>query len=307
MRLLLTSTYSCNTCGISIFIDCPSFFAVSVAKYSQDDWQKLRAAVNALKNPVLDDTVHLESTKFGYIHSTSNEHDLAEDEVQALRNESTSFGYLPVPQDHHMAGYSNDDRHARRRRGSEGGILTHHVTEPVETNGGSCYGANSNNLTSDWVAGLPVYGRRARSHTDPVMPLDSLLSQRPCSSSHSKAKTLPGGLPLEESQSQDIGNASGEGSEPRGGGLAGKAEATRTDMPSQSSSPPHASTSQRTPSLSSPSVTSDTRPSSGLQSPVTSMTSSSKLVKIYMSRVQKGTFSSHWKVGGVLGVFRAPT
>lgn len=271
---------------------------MSVAKYSHDDWEKLRAAVSALKNPVLDDSVLLESTKFGYIHSSN--HDLTEDEVQALRSEhSSSFGYQP--QDHNMGEYSNG-RH-RGRRASEGGILTHNVTEPLEANGASHYGANSTNPTSDWVAGLPAYGRRTRSHTDPVVPLDSLLAQRPRSSSQTKARTRPSGLPLRQDQSQDTpGKASRAGSEQRGGLVEEKEEeAPRTSTPPKSLSPAQASTSQRTSSMTSPSVSSDTRPSSGMLSPVASMTPNSKLIKVYMTRVQKGTFRGSREVSCVWG------
>ena len=253
---------------------------MSVDTYDSDDWQKLRAAVNALKNPVLDDSVLLESTQFGLVQSHSNQNiDLTEDEIQALKNGAAPFGY----QSQEYLEY-DPDRRARNhaRRASESGILSHQVSELFGNNNNNPYESNSGNLTDNWVAGLPESGRRARSHTEPIMPLDSLLAKRYPTSS--KAGTLPGHMTLEQGQSEHVSNGVSE----KKGDLTEIEIADSNTLPQ--SLPAHVSGSQRTSvlsSVSSPSSTSDAKPGSGLQSPMTPLTPSSKLIKIYMSRVQK--------------------
>ena len=252
------------------------YYTVSVDTYNSDDWQKLRAAVDALKNPVLDDSVLLESTQLAYVHPPSRE--LSEEEVQALQNGAGSFNYQPHNNAAENLGYGRN----RRRRGSEGGILARTASEELVEHQ---YGSDSGSLTNNWVAGLPEYGRRMRSHTEPIMPLDSILNKRP-SSGFSKAQTLPVGYSSpQQFESGDIAVSEKRES------LA-EIEKDGTNVPNQLSPPPsRGSTSQRT-SISSPSAgpppSNTIRPESGLGSPQASMTPNSKLIKIYMSRVQKG-------------------
>lgn len=254
---------------------------MSVDTYNSDDWQKLRAAVNALKSPVLDDSVLLESTRFDYVQSHSNPNsDLTEDDVQALKNGNGTapFGFQSHDNMAEHLDYGPSKTHARRA--SEGALLNNQDLEVGLGHGDSPYAANSGNSTNDWVAGLPESGRRVRSHTVSSMPLVSV-PVRPASTLP-YSMTLPNNFALQQAQSGHDAN----GSSGTKGGLMG-VEVADANISLQVSR-----ASQRDSimsSLSSPSATSDARPDSALLSPSTPLTPSSKLVKIYMSRVQKGT------------------
>lgn len=265
-------------------------FAVSVDTYNSEDWQKLKAAVNVLKNPVLDDTVMLESSAIGqFLHtdyvksqSTPSITNLVEDEYFALQNgvKSSLSGYQPPGE---MDGRGpGDGAKNRPRRFSESGILSPYRVQVLDTNqasGNHHYASSSDDLTNDWVASLPEYGRRMRSHTEPPVPLGSYTPGKTA-----KAKTLPIDASLRV-----------EGSD----GLVGGGDKRRknsipqlkiADSDSQMS-PVRVGTSKRVSvqSSSTPSAVSDVRSTeSVVQSPTSPMAPNSKLVKIYMSKVQKG-------------------
>lgn len=255
---------------------------VSVDTYNSDDWQKLKAAVSVLKNPVLDDSVLLEASTIGqllhrdYIQSHSMPSvNLTDEEIPALQNRTASPFNYDVADEHMHYGVT---RNQHVRRASDGGMLHPYRVQLSDQNEhykNGTYASNSGDMTNDWVAGLPEYGRRTRSHTEPMMPPESILTKY-----SSKAKTLPSGVSLTENEPERVKNNGKKGTSPQ----------LKMAEPPQMS-PVHVTASKRTSvqsSLLSPSASSDTRPGSSLQSPTTPLTPNSKVVKVYMSRVQKG-------------------
>lgn len=275
-------------------------FAVSVDTYNSEDWQKLKAAVNVLKNPVLDDTVMLESSAIGqFLHtdyvksqSTPSITNLVEDEYFALQNgvKSSLSGYQPPEEmDSHGPGGGAKNR---ARRFSESGILSPYRVQVLDTNqasGNHHYASSSDDLTNDWVASLPEYGRRTRSHTEPPVPLGSYTPGKTAKGKTAKAKTLPidASLRVEGSDGLVVDTNTGGGDKRRKNSIS---QLKITDSDSQMS-PVRVSTSKRVSvqSSSTPSAVSDVRSTeSVIQSPTSPMAPNSKLVKIYMSKVQKG-------------------
>lgn len=91
------------------------FFSVSVDSYTDQDWKKLQAAVNALKSPVLRDDIELDPSAIGqflhtdYIHSlsTPNIHEL---QLDASASETDVFSPPPpssVPHSSTMYSFPN--------------------------------------------------------------------------------------------------------------------------------------------------------------------------------------------------------
>lgn len=250
--------------------------------------------MNVLKNPVLDDSVLLEASAIGqFLHtdyirsqSTPSIANLTEEELEAVNGAGGNFG--PIHQDYQFQATGNGGPHNHRhhtRRSSDGRIHAYRVqvsgpNEPQTTS--NPYDPNTGeNMIDNWVARLPEYGRRKRSHTDPMR---SLMVASP--TSPSRAKTLPKNMsPVQSHEDEDTGAVSDEvGAEDRSVSVVEAISPVHV-------SPAPLNASKRTSvrsSLSSPSGGSETRHSSSLQSPVPPVTPNSKLVKIFMSRVQKG-------------------
>ncbi len=262
---------------------------MTVDKYNSEDWQKLKAAVSALKNPVLDESVLLEPSVVGqYLHSdyirsqsTPNIAELTEEEFETLHNGKDShFHYQsPIP----INGYhtrENGNGNIQHRKISEGGIYGNlHLNDPTDPNLG---------MVNDWVATtLPEYGRRVRSHTEPTLPPNYILEKD--SNLNSKAMTLPHHHVRSDSSIAAINAASkvvtvvqNVDKEPE---LSPAVEANSPKHPPIVSTPKKISIQS-----SSPSATPERRShSSQTASPMSSSTTpKSKLVKIYMNKVQKG-------------------
>lgn len=238
--------------------------------------------MNVLKNPVLDDSVLLEASAIGqflhtdYVHSQSTPSiaNLTEEELGVVRGRN--FG--PFHHNHQPVGHRNGGTPRRHsRRASEGYIHAHRVQ--VSDQSESHYASNlGDNRINNWVAGLPEYGRRCRSHTDPMRPL-VVGEGRMGLISPSKAKTLP----KDATQIARYHHHKGE-----------DIDAMKDMVQSQDSSvstspvpisPVHHNASKMASFRSSASGVSDTRASS---SPITPVTPNSKVVKIFMTKVQKG-------------------
>ncbi len=219
-----------------------------------------------------------------YVKSDSNPSvsNLSEGELQALQN-------------NYQMQFGNRAR-SHLRRASEGEMLAHrvqvlHSDEDYENNP---YPSDSGNMTNDWVAGLPQeYSRRARSHTEPMMPPENILMD----STHfppltaSRAATLPATVSLvPPGQSGNTADASSEARSRRSSQpQLGPDEVTSPMQLSPTHTVPSRKASIQSSAMASP--TSEQKPESSMHSPTTPMTPSSKLVKIYMSRVQKGMSS----------------
>lgn len=269
----------------------PSSCVVSVDTYNSEDWQKLKAAVNVLKNPVLDDSVLLDASAIGqYLHkdyiysqSTPSIDNITEEELVRGRN----FGPF-----HQANGDENglDGIPRRARRASEGLVQAYTVqvsSDPSESHNEShtrnSYASNlEGNMIHNWVAGLPEYGRRSRAHTDPMRPLLAVGGADVMGTSPSKSKTLPSKV-SEGVHCHDKGEGVGTSME-----VMLSPEGT-IYLPDAASPPVQPSALKRTSvRSSSPSGGSDTRASSSLQSPTTPVAPNSKVLKIFMTRVQKG-------------------
>ncbi len=262
---------------------------VSVDTYNSEDWKKLKAAVNVLKNPVLDDSVLLEASAIGqYLHSDF----VCSQSTQSIPNLTEEDLEARPFHDYQELGEQGGGSHNQARRFSEGRIYAYRVqlSDSNKSHENNPYASNlGDSMINNWVAGLPEYGRRSRSHTDPMSP--PTVTEREGSSF--KAKTLPKSVSLVQSH-RERGSVEAENNY----SLSAKIKASDTLIKVPDTYSPlhvapvrHASASKRTSvrsSMSSPSAGSDTRGSSSLQSPSTPATPNSKLVKIYMSRVQKG-------------------
>lgn len=243
--------------------------------------------MSVLKNPVLDDSVLLEASAIGqYLHtdyirsqSTPSIANMTEEELEAIQ----SGNFAPFDHNYQPAEHGAHRNHARR--GSEGGIIHAYrvqVSDSSDPRGASShpYSSNSGNMTNDWVE----YGKRSRSHTDPMRHM-ILVESGP--QSPSRAKTLPNNVSLVQSggkEDTDVGKVAVKAED---GSLSPVTSPVYV-------SPVHASASKRTSvrsSVSSPDAGADTRALQS-QSPVTPVSPNSKLVKIFMSRVQKGEVST---------------
>ena len=253
---------------------------MSVDTYDSEDWQKLKAAVNVLKNPVLDESVLLEPSAIGqFLHtdyvqsqSTPNIADLTEDVLRdgkeshfQYESPITICDYVPDASKitYELEDFRCDNRwsnHVRRR--SEGGLIQNqeiHDKNLAHAN----YTKSGGSTVNDWVAGLPEYGRRTRSHTEPVMPPDYNLMESPLKVNSSQAHRL-------DQPNSDINE--------------------KDSLPPQlnivEQNPPKHTPTKRSSSVSS---TSDGRSFSSTKSPtVPPTTTNNKLIKIFMNKVQKG-------------------
>ena len=278
-------------------------FAVTVDTYNSDDWQKLKAAINVLKNPVLDDSVLLEPSAIGqYLHtnyirsqSSPSIDNMTDEELQMLHGGSlspTAIDYkAPEAFDEGQGRYGSN---GHTRRASEGLLSAYRVrvSDSSEGYNGSPYTTNvegEENMVNNWVAGLPEYGRRSRSHTEPLVPLARLSTATKSESIESfdncKVKTLPNYLSPVPAQQEGGVDAQGKGtSVPQ---LRVAAAETRLSPPRYSSPSKRSSVQSTSP----PSSGLDFRPNS-IPSPTSPVNSRSKLVKVYMSKVQKGMIYS---------------
>ena len=285
-----------------------NFATVSVDTYDSEDWQKLKAAVSALKNPVLDESVLLEASPIGrYLHT------------DYIRSRSSSHSMEDVTREDFDGGRGYDQYPLRNhvRRASEGGILQPYriatlaaTDAPVSSPYAVGLRNGSGNMVDNWVAGLPEGGgRRARSHTDPMQHLvdlgeDLVIRQRqeaPSAAgeqpggdkrSLSKAKTLPNNLRIEQEEGARLSSGDVADAGPMyksklndDGGDTTTAVLSLSPMTSKPGSPEHILT---TGEFSPTSMMSSPLGGDVCQSPTTPMTPTSKLIKIYMNKVQKG-------------------
>jgi len=286
-----------------------------VDAYSRNDWQKLRAAVDALKKPVLDESIVLEGSPVGehrlpldYIRSqsTPNIPNTAEEE-EAMRD--SHFHYqspIPALADdqfrvlHGQPNFSTPGE-TRPRRASVGVVAIGNGMRDDNRHPYAqqdlMYGERS--MTHQWISELPDYGRRSRSHTEPIQPPESILrnvvkskrttlprfmSPPPPEDVHPPKPSQPPSPPiLTSSQSENkhelvksaarTGNLARE--EPESGTeRRGASRKTSTVGPSSSPQP-------------------ETSESRTIASPMGSLTVGSQpggvtAVKIYMNKVQKG-------------------
>jgi hypothetical protein len=266
----------------SLLLPLSYVLTVSVDTYNSDDWQKLKAAVDVLKNPVLDDSVLLEASAIGqylhtdYIYSQSNPSiaNLTEEELEG--GNGRHFG--PFNQ-----GAEDDSGSlpCRSRRASEGYIHAYRVqvSDPSESQGNHSSTSNhEGNMINNWVAGLPEYGRRSRSHTDPIKPLMVAHMETSPGSSPSKSKTLPNDMSVVGQYHEEERGEEAIGSEKDTQDSSSLTKGTATPKRVSLVNPDVSARSSE-------SCSSDTRGSSSLQLPVTP---NSKVVKIFMTRVQKG-------------------
>lgn len=249
--------------------------------------------MNVLKNPVLDDSVLLEASAIGqYLHtdyirsqSTPSIANMTEEELENVQSRNFApFNHEYQPAD---AGYGTS--HARR--GSEGGIHAYRVqvsdSSDPRASSSNPYTSTSGNMINNWVAGLPEYGKRSRSHTDPMRHL--LLVERGNSpESPSKAKTLPNNLSLQRNHGEEDICVAKDDAQAEDGSLS-VVEATSPAHVSPVNTSASKKTSVRS-SVSSPGGGGGGLDTRALQpqSPATPVTPNSKLVKIFMSKVQKG-------------------
>ena len=297
---------------------------MSVDAYNNDDWQKLKAAVNALKNPVLDESIVLEASPIGdqlqleYIRSqsTPNIPDTTE-EVEALRIDRDShFRYeSPIPSSADQPKFGlvfrtmeNGDRgelevpyHMRPRRASAGGIL-YPVIKDVAMEGQQPHARadptnSGKSLINQWVLELPDYGRRSRSHTEPIQPPESIFK----SDILTKRSTMPRFTspppppcpppeelppPPEQLHPQtEVKSRAKPGTASRSRTVSGEEHAGSPACLSVSASVQDSV--PRKVSTSSSQVPAEARPSASPMSPTVSLPAST-LVKVYMNRVQKG-------------------
>lgn len=275
---------------------------VSVDTYNSEDWQKLKAAVSALKNPVLDDSVLLEPSAIGqYLHtdyirsqSTPSIANMTEEELEAIH----SGNFAPFQHDYQLAIAANGNSHSHARRGSEGGLIHAYrvqvsdSSDPRDAVTKNPYSATSSNMIDNWVAGLPEHSRRTRSHTDPMRHLIFVESGN-SQESPTRAKTLPNNVPLLQSGGEDDIDIGKDIVLAEDGSLCVVTSPVHV-------SPVHISPVHTTPSkrssvhslVSSPDAGADAQTRQS-QSPVTPVTpTNSKLIKIFMSKVQKGEVSA---------------
>ena len=247
--------------------------------------------MNVLKNPVLDDSVLLDASAIGqllhkdyiYSQSTPGIDNITEEELVRGRN----FG--PFHHDYQADGIQNglDGVPFRARRASEGYVHAYKVRvsgDPSESpHSRNPYASDlEGNMINNWVAGLPEYGRRSRAYTEPI-PLMAVNGVGTVGPSLSKSKTLPNQV-LTRAQCHHEEETIDTSTE-----VMQSQEDGTVSIPDATSTPVHPSASMRTSiRSSSPSGGSDTRASSSLQSPTTPVTPNSKVVKVFMTRVQKG-------------------
>ena len=301
---------------------------VPVAGYSRDDWQKLRAAVDALKKPVLDESIVLEGSPVGEhhlqqeynrFHSTPNIPNTSEEE-EAMRN--SHFHYQsPIPalvaaEDQLRVRYGHQPElgtpsESRFRRASVDMVTLGNGGRDVVPVGSRQPRSQQDlvngerSLTNQWILELPDHGRRSRSHTEPILPPESILknevkfkrSTLPHFTSPPPPADAPPLKPLQPPSPFNLSSARGEdgnklvkpspatGSSAReepGSGAEGRGISRKTSETSGFS--PHVEAGE----------------SRTVASPQGSLTAGSQQaftpVKIYMTKVQKGESSSHMVV-----------
>ena len=252
---------------------------------------------------MLDESILIEPSIVGQILSKDQSHSMpsvVEDEIQAMRSANKSY-FCPVPEGHkgkvihsntiHEFGdFRNGERIPQNhdRRSSEGGACiplylaqaqessTAHKNYPKNSNSGT-------NLTSDWVARLPEFGRRARSYTEPMATPNYLLTEQQNKSPY-KAKTQPVNLQELSRSTNSVRNTS----------IMGSNSAIPVITVEPPVHPPLAltSTPKRTSTQSSPMASpSDVKSASiACPSPISVMTPESKVIKVYMNKVQEGKY-----------------
>ncbi len=160
--------------------------------------------MNALKKPVLDESIILEATPsdpYMRSESTPNIPDKTEEDGNLRNGRDFHFRYeSPIPFLSERTKYgttptSQRDNldilyYARPRRASAGGILVSSVRDmtaeeqyPFATQLDA--GSTEKNMTVQWVSKLPDNGRRLRSHTEPILPPESVFRNE------NKRSTLP--------------------------------------------------------------------------------------------------------------------
>ena len=202
---------------------------MSVDTYTSDDWKKLQAAVNALKSPVLDDTIELEPSAIGqFIHtdyvrsqSTPNIADIDIDQEQlhpgtlSAGTDGTHFNFIspvhkirPARTIHSFRNYGTTiDQNTHRRTRQDSDISSGSQQHPSldypsylsHTSEGdisevSLYTVEGTRMTSEWVAGLPGENVRSRTRalTEPSLPYNHLtIEPTKATTAGPKAKTLP--------------------------------------------------------------------------------------------------------------------
>lgn len=197
------------------------YTTVTVDTYNSDDWRKLQAAVDALKSPVLDDTIELEPSAIGQFirsdfvrsHSTPNIPDLDDNEEIHLGVDNATFDHssqnsrLVTAKTIHSFRHYGDSNHQRTntQQDSDGSVTSQQpsssidnplrfspISELVEAEITS-YDAKDNRLTSEWVACLPreKLSSRKRALTEPSLPFNLISLQPRTATTNPRAKTLP--------------------------------------------------------------------------------------------------------------------
>ncbi len=159
---------------------------VSVDDYTSEDWKKFEAAVNALKSNVLDDTIELEPSAIGqfiqtgYARSQSTPNFTEIDELGPyLAQEYTTPGEPNMP-------HSFDQAHARQSGDVSPNTQRLQTAHISTLQRGAVQGYNGEELTTDWVAGLPnIRRKRALTEPTPTINIEFLEFNRPT------VKTLP--------------------------------------------------------------------------------------------------------------------
>lgn len=172
---------------IQAFLLLLCVLSVSVDSYTDQDWKKLQAAVNALKSPVLRDDIELDPSAIGqflhkdYMHSlsTPNIHDL---QLDASASETDVFSpTLPssVPHSSTMHSFPNyalvgpaaatDQMPRRARVPSTRSIKRQRIVSMAEA-GDRLNRGNSSNQTSckSSTQGSPILSRRSYGETSPT-------------------------------------------------------------------------------------------------------------------------------------------